>query len=565
MNNAIIKLDIVIFICEAIIMKVNKKMMLISAALLAVAPAISTVSQVNIPTVQAAAKQKNTITVSGGTSLANSRGKMLTTYKGKPFITFNKITTLKYYGAPKKIGKTYYYYVGNGAYVNASYLSKIDGREVLSLNLNSYVYTRSGKRTNKLLRKEFCYHFTGKYVQNDNANNYVFTKGEHHYQLKIVKIKGNDYFQIDRNQYIRALNVASIGSNNIGLSQMQVTIKRNTPILIVGANDSAVQTDKTAKKGQKYTVDARVGMNVGANSTPHTYRIKGTKTYIWTKDAYSRHILSLQLNDASETTNYVVRPPKDNLQFYNMNGENITPSGYTYPRHQLLGVDGQMYIWVPKENKAELFYHIVSTSKSFDTIHAPNTSYRDDYIETGNAFVKVSEVEKYSGLNQPAVINTEKEAKTDAETQATSSEFNKLQTLVNSAASVKQSVAYTLTAHSTQENYDVSVKEAQGMLNSKRSLSAAEIKLTNWILQTRVKNLYGKKIIVKNHKKLSSSEINQLQDLLNLISYTDLKNKTYTRFSYDRIGKKVYKSVNSLSGTKLSHTALPLTDFVSEK
>ncbi|EEJ72020.1 SLAP domain-containing protein [Lactobacillus ultunensis] len=546
-------------------MKFNKKMMLISAALLTVAPAISTVSQVNIPTVQAAAKQRNTITVPGGTPLTNSRGKMLTTYKGKRFITFNKPTTLKYYGAPRKIGKTYYYYIGNGAYVDASFLSKINGREVLGLNLNSYVYTRSGKRTKRLLRKQFCYRFTGKYVQNDIANNYVFTKGNHNYQLKTVKIKGNDYFQIGRNQYIRALNVASIGGYNIGLSQMQVTIKRNTPILMVGADGSTLHTDKTAKKGQKYTVDARVGMNVGANSMPSAYRIKGTKTYIWTKDAYSRHMLSLQLSDVSETTNYVVRPPKDNLQFYNMNGENITPSGYTYPRHQLLGVDGQMYIWVPKENKAELFYHIVATNKSFDTIHAPNTSYRDDDVEIGNAFVKASEVEEYSGLTKPAVINTAEEAKTDAETQATTSELNKLQTLVDNANTVKQSAAYKLTGHSTQKNYDVSVKEAQTMLNSKRKLSAAEVKLTSWILQTRVKNLYGKKITVKNPKKLSSTEINQLRDLLNLISYTDLKNKTYTRFSYDRVGKKVYKTVSTLSGTKLSDTALPLTDFVTER
>lgn len=557
-----------IYVYEAIKMKFNKKIVFISAALLIVAPAVSTVSQVNIPTVQAAAKQRNTVTVPGSAALLNSRGKMITTYKGKPFITFNKTTTLKYYGAPRKIGKTYGYYVGNGAYVDASYLSKVNGRQVLALNLNSYVYTRSGSRTRKLLRKGLSYTFTGKYVQNDNATNYVFNKGQHKYQLKTVRIKGNDYFQIGKNQYIRAINIHSIATNNVELAQTQVTIKKNTHIVVVGADGYALNSSKIAKKGQKYTVDAIVGMDVGANSSPKAYRIKGTKTYIWASDSYTRQSLSLQLVNTAEATNYTVRPPKDNLQFYNVNGENITPSGYTYPRHQLLGVDGQMYIWVPSENKAELFYHIVATNKTFDQNHAPNTSYRADNVEIGNAFVKATEVETYSGLTKPAIINTAEEAKTDAETQATTSEINKLQTLVNNVDTVKQSTAYKLSQHSTQQNYDASVKEVQTMLNSKRNLSAAEVKLATWILQTRVKNLYGTKVTVQNIKKLSSTEIRELQSLLNSISFRDENAKTFTAFRYDRVGQKVYKVVTSFKNNKeekLSETPLPLTDFVTEK
>ncbi|MCJ2171321.1 hypothetical protein [Lactobacillus kefiranofaciens] len=81
-------------------MKINKKLILISAALLATTPAVGTVTEVNMPTVQAAAKQKRTITVNRYTGLYNSRGQELTHYKGKPFITFGKTTTLKYYGNP---------------------------------------------------------------------------------------------------------------------------------------------------------------------------------------------------------------------------------------------------------------------------------------------------------------------------------------------------------------------------------------------------------------------------------------------------------------------------------
>ncbi|WP_257796652.1 SLAP domain-containing protein [Lactobacillus kefiranofaciens] len=406
-------------------MKINKKLILISAALLATTPAVGTVTEVNMPTVQAAAKQKRTITVNRYTGLYNSRGQELTHYKGKPFITFGKTTTLKYYGNPVKIKRNYYYYIGHGAYVDASYLTKINGHKVLSLNHNSYVYTRSGKRTKKLLRKGLSYAFTGKYAKNETATNYVFSRG------------------------------------------------------------------KTAKKGKKFTVDAEVGMNVGANSSPHAYRIKGTDTYLWVTDAYSRQNVATFAASVSDLKNYTVRPPKDNLQFFNSNGENITPTGFIYPRHQLLGVDGQMYIWVPKENKAELFYHIVATSKSFDTVHKANSSYRDESIEIGNAFVKEADVETYGGLKKPELINTAAEAQADAQKQASASERNKLQALVDNEDTVKSSTAYKLSQHSTQENYDTSIKEAQTMLKSKRNLSVAEVKLTTWILQTRVKNLYG--------------------------------------------------------------------------
>ena len=545
-------------------MKINKKLILISAALLATAPAIGTFTAVNTPVVQAAAKQKGTIIVSADTGLYNSSGKMLTSYKGKPFITFGKTTTLKYYGNPVKIKRNYYYYIGNGAYAAADYLTKIDGHKALSLNHNSYVYTRSGKRTKKLLRKGLSYAFAGKYVKDDAATNYVFNRGKNKYQLKTVRIKGSDFFQIKKNQYIKVANIQSIESNQLDLAQMKVTIKKNTPILIVGANGYALENGKTAKKGQKFTVDAEVGMNVGANSSPKAYRIKGTDTYLWVKDAYSRQNVATFATDASDFKNYIVRPPKDNLQFFNSNGENITPAGFTYKRHQLLGVDGQMYIWVPKENKAELFYHIVATSKSFDTTERVNGYYRSQNVKIGNAFVKEAEVETYDGLKKPELINTAAEAKADAQKQAGASERNKLQTFVNNEDTIKSSTAYKLSKHSTKENYDASIQEAKTMLKSKRNLSSAEVKLMNWILQTRVKDLYGKKITVKNSAKLTKTEINQLTSLLNSLSFSSDNGKTYTGYSYNESVNKVERVVTS-NGKVVSKTEVPVTDFVSEK
>lgn len=544
-------------------MKFNKKIALISAALLTLSPAIATVSSNNAVQVEAATKQKNTITVSGDTGLYSSTGKMLFTYRGKPFTTFNKETTLKYYGNPIKIKKGYYYYIGHGAYADASYVEKINGREALSLNLNSYVYTKNGKRTKKLLRKGLSYNFIGKYKKNDNATNNVFYREGHYYQLKTVRINGNDYYQIAKNKYIRVANIAAIGAHPVLSNEMTVTVKRNTPLLTVDAQNGAANTGKTLKKGQKFTVDAQVGLYDGGNSTPNAYRIKGTNNFIWVSDAYTRHNVYLNVSNYTELRTYTVRPPKDGLQFYDANGENITPKNYIYPKHQLLGVDGKMYIWIPSENKAVLCYHIVATQKNFNT-QKINGHYRNDSLDLGNAFVKATDVEYYGGLNKPELINTETEAKTDAQKQATNSEITKLRNFVNDAENVTAKTAYKLSSASTRKNYDTTIKEAENLLRSKRNLPSAEVKLYNWILQTRVNNLYGKKIQVKNIHKLTKSEINLLQTLLNSIGDSDFENQIFTQFRYDRVDNKVYR-IKIEKGKIISKIKQPLTNFVTKK
>ena len=548
-------------------MKIDKKMALISAVLLTVSPVLTSVVQPTVMTVQAATKNKNTITVPGNAALYNSKGDMLTTYNGKTFTTFNKTTNLKVYGNPVKIRGNYYYYIGNGAYAAANYVSKINGREALSLNCNSYVYTKKGNRTGKLLRKNLSYIFTGKYKQNDTADNNVFTKGKKQYQLISTGIKGNDYFQIGKNQYIRIANIERISTNALTHNEIKVTIKKNTHVLLEGADGRIVYSDKIMKKGRKFISDALVGLNNGSNSTPMAYRIKGTHTYIWKSDAYSRHFLTTEITSSAEFNTYTVRAPKDGLQFYNANGENITPTGASFEKHRLLGVDGQMYIWVPKENKAELFYHIVATQKEFITPGDIKGHYNSKNINIGNAFVKVADTENYSGLKKPEIINTAAEAKTDAEKSASSSQLDELKSLLNDSTVIKKSTAYKLSNSSTRNNYDVTVQEVQALLKSKRNLSAAEVKLYSWILQTRTNNLYGKKITVKNMKKMTKTEINLLQSLLNEVeSNVNTKSNTYTTLSYDKKMNKVYLVTTAVgTGKLISKVEQPLSDFVTEE
>ena len=131
----------------------------------------------------------------------------------------------------------------------------------------------------------------------------------------------------------------------------------------------------------------------------------------------------------------------------------------------------------------------------------------------------------------------------------------------------RRGIAYKLSNSSTRNNYDVTVQEVQALLKSKRNLSAAEVKLYSWILQTRTNNLYGKKITVKNMKKMTKTEINLLQSLLNEVeSNVNTKSNTYTTLSYDKKMNKVYLVTTAVgTGKLISKVEQPLSDFVTEE
>ena len=139
--------------------------------------------------------------------------------------------------------------------------------------------------------------------------------------------------------------------------------------------------------------------------------------------------------------------------------------------------------------------------------------------------------------------------------------------MLNDSTVIKKSTAYKLSNSSTRNNYDVTVQEVQALLKSKRNLSAAEVKLYSWILQTRTNNLYGKKITVKNMKKMTKTEINLLQSLLNEVeSNVNTKSNTYTTLSYDKKMNKVYLVTTAVgTGKLISKVEQPLSDFVTEE
>ncbi|WP_246840468.1 SLAP domain-containing protein [Lactobacillus xujianguonis] len=125
-------------------MKLKTKLLLLSSAALTVTPLATSIKPVNLTTVQAAAKKKNTITVVASSPVYNNHGQEMPHYKGQDYFTFLKQTTLRYYGQPITIKGQRYYSIGQEAYVAAADLAKVNNKEILSLNHNSYVYTAKG-------------------------------------------------------------------------------------------------------------------------------------------------------------------------------------------------------------------------------------------------------------------------------------------------------------------------------------------------------------------------------------------------------------------------------------
>ena len=97
----------------------------------------------------------------------------------------------------------------------------------------------------------------------------------------------------------------------------------------------------------------------------------------------------LPVHDYNRITSAYITFPTD-TDVYNADGTIQDHNGQKISRQKgWLKVDKLVYIWVPSENKAELFYHLVGTS-----FYASTTpTARKSRIEVGhNAYVKANDV-----------------------------------------------------------------------------------------------------------------------------------------------------------------------------
>ena len=389
-----------------------------------------------------------------------------------------------------------------------NYIVKKSQKGKVTLNHNAYVYTKSGKRTGRLLRKGNSVKYVGKISVNNDATSLYFyqnyTKNEK-LQLKTTRIKGKNYYQIGKNQYINVANVNMIDGHVIIVKQTTVVVKRKTPQLFMATDARALTTGKYYKKGQKLTVDQLGGVNILANSSPSAYHIKGTDYYIWAKDVTPRQNLEDIDYDTRNLTS--VRINKTRASIYSFNGE-IAMQNYALVRGDNLQVNGAVYLYNDQTQKSELYYHLTNRYQNMANLKtSPDFPNRInvDTVEVGDSFVKASDVELVYG-EKLTPINSAASVKDGSKIAILENQEADLKDLLAKADTVKNSVKYKLSSFTKRYNYDQAVSDVQTQINSRKLMSTAEAQYLIWNLKTYEDELDGAKVKVGNMNKLTSNE-----------------------------------------------------------
>ena len=288
--------------------------------------------------------------------------------------------------------------------------------------------------------------------------------------------------------------------------QTTVTVKKKTPQLFMATGGRALTTGKYYKKGQKLTVDQLGGMNILANSSPDAYHIKGTDYYVWAKDVKAKR--ALQDIDYTSRGLTTVRTNKSKAPLYSFDAEKSTPAGYAFMKGTDLKVNGSMYLYNAKTDKSELYYHLTNhyhTMANLKTSPDFPNRFNTELVDTGDAFVKASDVNFFSGKKLKP-INTVVSAKDGSKIAILENQEADLKDLLGKVDSVKNSVKYKLSSSLKRDNYDLAVRDAQTQVNSRKLMSTAEAQYLIWSLKTYESELDGAKVKVGNMNKLTSNE-----------------------------------------------------------
>lgn len=288
--------------------------------------------------------------------------------------------------------------------------------------------------------------------------------------------------------------------------QTTVTVKKKTPQLFMATGGRALTTGKYYKKGQKLTVDQLGGMNILANSSPDAYHIKGTDYYVWAKDVKAKR--ALQDIDYTSRGLTTVRTNKSKVPLYSFDAEKSTPAGYAFMKGTDFKVNGAMYLYNAKTDKSELYYHLTNhyhTMANLKTSPDFPNRFNTELVDTGDAFVKASDVNFFSGKKLKP-INTAASAKDGSKIAILENQEADLKDLLGKVDSVKNSVKYKLSSSLKRDNYDLAVRDAQTQVNSRKLMSTAEAQYLIWSLKTYESELDGAKVKVGTMNKLTSNE-----------------------------------------------------------
>lgn len=225
------------------------------------------------------------ISISRNSYIYDKNGKRLKTYRGgKAYLKAGTNITSKqkrtYY-----IPQTYFE-VGKGEYVRAAYVTEYNGKGVLGLNHNSYIYDKNGKRLknfngkkNVVLKSGGITGYTGKIKNATDSSSHYFYNGSDEGTAKTLTtktIKSQEYYAIGNGGYIKAANVNTINGHVIYTTKpTYVTLLTDT----YGYDENFKQNKVVYKRGQKVKVSKSV-IDMSSEDPQLYFQVAGKKNQL---------------------------------------------------------------------------------------------------------------------------------------------------------------------------------------------------------------------------------------------------------------------------------------------
>lgn len=389
-------------------MKKNKFILASVAALIAVSPMLPFSSQAH--TVQAAdTNAVNKMVMHTAVAYdkdGNSTG-----------VKYNAFSYARLLSTPVKIDGTIYYKVADkDQYLKATNIDGVTRR----ITHNTYIYRTSTRRTSYQNRWKL---YKGQTITTYGGS-YRFKNGKHYFRVggpAKQYVKSYNLGPVIRANTTMAPNSNNTSSNTttnkptdntttnntqpVGNEETTVTVTASFNVNIFDNQGNTVR--RNVPKGTKFVVD-RLEVTPFADRFPTAlgreglYRIKGTDTWILAVDVTAAKKLPLHDYDL-EHNSYIKFPQATDL--YNASGSKINTNGdYIRKQSGQYKVDKLLYIWVPSENKAERFYHLVGKEVASNNGH----------ISFDDGYVKESDVQFMSNSKAITPSNTAAEAEAAA-------------------------------------------------------------------------------------------------------------------------------------------------------
>ena len=296
-------------------------------------------------------------------------------------VKYNAFSYARLLSTPVKIDGTIYYKVADkDQYLKATNIDGVTRR----ITHNTYIYSTSTRRTSYQNRWKL---YRGQTITTYGGS-YRFKNGKHYFRVggptkQYVKsynlgpvIRANTTMGPNSNNTSSNTttnkptdNTTTNNTQPVGKDETTVTVTARVANLCVEVPDKDMvqPSGKTAKIGDKFVVDrleqgtrAGTGRDGDDDWELAIYHIKGTNYWIYNYAVKAAKDIPEQNYSKTKSSRIIFTQPTD---IYHANGTVINFNG-DRPRKQSgrFKVDKLLYLWVPSENKAELFYHLVGNS-----------------------------------------------------------------------------------------------------------------------------------------------------------------------------------------------------------